>query len=174
MIVLNLGAGNRAVPEGLADHDAQIISVDIDGSADVKADVRALPFANDYADVAYASHLLEHFDEHELPALLAEWRRVLKPGGKLLIEVPDVQSAAQMIAVNGVDAVLYRAVNGAMIRGLDVLFGWQEFIATGGDPMRHKTAFDKTKLAGVLGAAGFNGQIVRRPEIYTLIAHVTK
>lgn len=174
MIVLNLGAGTKAVPEGLAEPGAEIISVDLAGTPDVLADVRKMPFEDGYADVAYASHLLEHFDEHELPALLAEWHRVLKPGGRLVLQVPDIQSAAEMIAVNGVDSVLYKAVNGAHIRGQDVIFGWQTYIATGGDLMRHKVAFDKNKLAAVLGAAGFHGQIVRRPEIYTLIAQVTK
>jgi predicted SAM-dependent methyltransferase len=39
----------------------------------------------------YASHVVEHFDYIDvLPATLQEWLRVLKPGGRVLISVPDM------------------------------------------------------------------------------------
>jgi len=57
---------------------------------DVNADIRDLPFDDDYADEAMAIHVLEHFYIWEAPEVLKEWIRVLKPGGKLIIEVPDL------------------------------------------------------------------------------------
>jgi predicted SAM-dependent methyltransferase len=46
----------------------------------------------------YASHVLEHFDySQELVAVLKEWNRVLKPGGKLYISVPDLDVLAELI-----------------------------------------------------------------------------
>jgi len=51
-------------------------------------------FADESVDVIYSSHVLEHFHHtlnNELLRVLIEWRRVLKPGGKLLISVPDLR-----------------------------------------------------------------------------------
>lgn len=36
-----------------------------------------------------SSHLLEDFPEEEWPALFMEWSRVIKPGGHLVILIPD-------------------------------------------------------------------------------------
>lgn len=46
-----------------------------------------LPFKDGVVDTVYSSHLLEDFLEWE--PVLREWVRVLKPGGNLVILVPD-------------------------------------------------------------------------------------
>lgn len=46
----------------------------------------ALPFADDSFDRVICAEVLEHVDDHR--ALLAELRRVLKPGGVLAVSVP--------------------------------------------------------------------------------------
>jgi predicted SAM-dependent methyltransferase len=49
----------------------------------------------DYADASVdeirASHILEHFDFAQVPVVLAEWSRVLKPGGRMRLAVPDME-----------------------------------------------------------------------------------
>lgn len=46
----------------------------------------------------YASHVLEHFDyRHELVQTLREWRRVLVPGGRLHVSVPDLDTLCQLM-----------------------------------------------------------------------------
>ena len=46
----------------------------------------------------YASHVLEHFDyKEELLKTLTEWRRVLVPGGTLLVSVPDLDVLAGLL-----------------------------------------------------------------------------
>ena len=50
-----------------------------------------------FAEV-YASHVLEHFDYHqELHTALAEWHRVLEPGGVLRLSVPDIDILAHLL-----------------------------------------------------------------------------
>lgn len=50
-----------------------------------------------FAEV-YASHVLEHFDYVDaLPAALAEWWRVLAPGGVLRLSVPDLDTLAHLL-----------------------------------------------------------------------------
>lgn len=48
-------------------------------------------------EAIYASHVLEHFDyEDELSGVLKEWFRVLLPGGKLYVSVPDMDVLAKL------------------------------------------------------------------------------
>lgn len=79
--------------------NAQITRFDGDDFVrpDVRCDLRAIPRADDTFDVVNASHVLEHFAPFEAPAIVREWLRILKPGGKLRIEVPNVEWAAEQI-----------------------------------------------------------------------------
>jgi predicted SAM-dependent methyltransferase len=56
--------------------------------ADIQCDLRKLELATDSADAVAAIHVLEHFYEWEVYDLLTEWKRVLKPGGKMILELP--------------------------------------------------------------------------------------
>jgi SAM-dependent methyltransferase len=51
------------------------------------ADVRALPFRDGSFDAVYSMGTIEHFDETE--QAVAEMARVLKPGGRAIIGVPN-------------------------------------------------------------------------------------
>lgn len=54
-------------------------------------------FANNTFAELYASHVLEHFDHRgKVVLVLKEWRRVLKPGGKLYVSVPDLDKIAEL------------------------------------------------------------------------------
>jgi SAM-dependent methyltransferase len=52
-----------------------------------EADCRHLPFGDDAFDAVVSFETLEHLDDHD--GLLREFRRVLRPGGFLLISSPD-------------------------------------------------------------------------------------
>jgi SAM-dependent methyltransferase len=51
------------------------------------ADLRSLPFADDAFDLAYSMGTIEHFSEYA--AAVREIHRVLKPGGRAIIGVPN-------------------------------------------------------------------------------------
>ena len=46
-------------------------------------------FADGTISEIYASHCFEHFPRPKQKPVLKEWCRVLKPGGKLYVSVPD-------------------------------------------------------------------------------------
>lgn len=55
-------------------------------------------FADDTFSEIYASHVVEHLDyTGELQATLKEWHRVLEPGGRIYISVPDLDTLAGLI-----------------------------------------------------------------------------
>jgi len=66
--------------------------------ADFNADLRELPFSDNHADRACAIHVVEHFYEWEVDGLLSEWRRVIKPSGTLVLELPDMTKVLTYIA----------------------------------------------------------------------------
>jgi len=92
---LNLGCGRRQI-DGWTGVDVR------NYGQDHIADIRRLPFADESADAIMAIHVLEHFYLWEVQGLMAEWVRVLRPDGELIVEVPDIFLAVSRMA-NGVD-----------------------------------------------------------------------
>ncbi|NJO51292.1 MAG: methyltransferase domain-containing protein [Leptolyngbyaceae cyanobacterium RM2_2_4] len=76
--------------------DWKILDIESRPEVDYVGDASDLSqFAEDSIEVIYASHVLEHFYynfDNELINTLTEWHRVLKPGGKLLVSVPDLKT----------------------------------------------------------------------------------
>jgi hypothetical protein len=83
MLKLDLGAGALS-PPGFTpmgrDHGSEIFP---------------LPYADGTIDEIRASHVLEHFPHRQVEAVLKDWSRALKPGGKLKIAVPDFRKIAE-------------------------------------------------------------------------------
>jgi predicted SAM-dependent methyltransferase len=58
-------------------------------------DIRqGLPFSDEYLQVCYSSHVLEHLTQHHAKALLIECMRVLKSEGIIRLVVPDLEAIA--------------------------------------------------------------------------------
>lgn len=54
------------------------------------ADLRAIPFRGGYFDYIFSFGVIEHFDDPS--KILSEFYRVLKPGGRVFISVPNLYS----------------------------------------------------------------------------------
>lgn len=94
MINLNLGAGDTRFPD--------FISVDkYDNAADVKADICELPYKDGEVSNIIAYQVIEHVPYNQTEDMFREMYRVLAPGGVALIECPDLEYAAQEIAMSG-------------------------------------------------------------------------
>lgn len=88
--VLDAGAGRGAYRDLLLRHANTYVGMDIGGSSAtaVVGDAQRLPFADNSFDTVFCSQVLEHVPEPWLA--LAEFRRVLKPGGALILSVPHI------------------------------------------------------------------------------------
>ena len=85
------------VGAGLCHFPGNWVNCDRHGDQDVNCDAVPLPFPTDYADEIWAIHLLEHLHRAEAGPALYEWFRVLKPGGKLVLELPCLNKIAKLI-----------------------------------------------------------------------------
>ncbi|HEX8915243.1 MAG TPA: methyltransferase domain-containing protein [Humisphaera sp.] len=98
---LNLGSGDVRKPG--------FLNVDAWPGADVTLDLRRpLPFDSGCCDLIFTEHCLEHFGyPDEVSGLLSECVRVLRPGGQMLLSVPDSEGPLTDYA-NGDDAPYFR------------------------------------------------------------------
>lgn len=89
--VLDAGCGEGVLVEEYADRLA-IEGVDANYSSPRvrSGSITALPYGDDAFDRALCLDVLEHLSFEEQPAALTELHRVLKPGGELLVSVPNL------------------------------------------------------------------------------------
>lgn len=89
---LNVGCGDFYA-QGWTNID--ITKVDGGPQPDVVAPADKLPFRKSSATHVYAGHVLEHIALEDIPAVLAEFDRVLRKTGQLMIVGPDLDRALQ-------------------------------------------------------------------------------
>lgn len=95
---LNLGCGNKILP-GYVNVDVAPARAGM--RPDVICDLRDLSdFDDDSVDEVLSVHVVEHFWRWEVEDLLREWVRVLKPGGRMVIECPNLKAACETFLEN--------------------------------------------------------------------------
>ena len=115
-------------------------------------------------DAVWSSHILEHLFAHEAPLALREFHRVLKPGGFVLLTLPDLQAVAELVAKDKLDDEAYMSLAGP-ITPLDMIYGLRSALAAGYLPMAHRTGFTPRTMQKALLAAGFpRVQLMARVE----------
>ncbi len=106
-----------------------------------------MPIESDSADAVAAIHVLEHFYHWEVPAILKEWKRILKPGGKLILELPSMDKVMGYIA-----QCIAKKEDMEMFMTLHAMYGDPRHE----DPaMCHKWGWFMRELYAVLDEAGF-------------------
>ena len=90
---LNLGCGDKILP-GYVNVD--VVQSRAGMRPDVICDLHDLaPFPDAAADEILSVHVVEHFWRWEIRDVLREWVRVLKPGGRMIVECPNIASACE-------------------------------------------------------------------------------
>lgn len=85
------------------------------------------PIASESAALLYACHCLEHFPMAEIPRILAEWRRVLRPGGVLRISVPDFDKLIAIYTRHGGDLA---TISSVLLGGQDSRYNFHHSVFT--------------------------------------------
>lgn len=140
-VILNLGCG--------LDYGSGAINVDRYDltAADVQADALRLPLAAGSVQHIEARHLVEHLGYAGTIFTLAEWRRVLAPGGTLLLETPDRPPTCRAAAKPNPPAPVLHWLSGVPWRG-----------------QIHRTLFDEEDLRTLAEKAGLKGIVIARPN----------
>ena len=120
-IKLNIGAGSTV----------------IDGFTPIDRKLGTEAFPLDYPDNSVseirASHILEHFTFGDAQKAMEEWSRVLKPGGRIRISVPDVDKVLQDKTENRLFYLM-----GGQMHADDI----------------HKSAYDRERLTALMKQNG--------------------
>jgi len=146
MTKLNLGCGLTYRPG--------YINIDKSGRSvtDVLADVEDLPFESNSVETIEAVQLLEHFDLVHSKYVLSEWFRVLRPGGTLSIETPDLKASLKRLSSS---------------KKADVAAAVQWLFGIDSPGLQHKGGFTPELLKGILGEIGYEDVRKRPAETHT-------
>jgi SAM-dependent methyltransferase len=143
---LNLGCGDKILPGYI---NVDVAEARLGKKPDVLCDLRQLtPFEDQSVDEILSVHVVEHFWRWEVVDILKEWVRVLKPGGVMYLECPNLLSACQAILQNP-DMASGPGPEGQ--RSMWVLYGdpsWKDPL------MIHRWGYTPRSLAQVMHEAG--------------------
>lgn len=156
---LNLGCGDKIIPGYI---NVDIVDSRLGKIPDLFADVTKLDaFPSECADEILTVHVVEHINRWEVVDVLMEWKRLLKPGGVLVTECPNLLEACRLIVEDPKTAL---ASDKRAQRTMWVLYGDPAHK----DPlMGHRWNYTPESLAVVLMKAGFV-KIERHPAQFKL------
>lgn len=159
--ILHVGPGHRSngakLPIAFQGSDWKEIRLDIDpaNEPDIVGSMLDMAAVVDASvDAIYSTHNIEHVYAHEVPQVLKEFLRVLKPEGFLVVTCPDLQTVCQLVAEDKLNDAAYTSPAGP-ITPLDILYGHGAALAAGHHYMAHKCGFTQKTLTQELQKAGF-------------------
>lgn len=158
--VLHVGCGTHNVPEWLGPCDETRLDADERCKPDIVASMTDMGDVGTF-DIVFCSHALEHLSPGDVMKALAEFKRVLRPNGAVMVFVPDLED------IKPTFEKVYDSPMGP-ISGHDMYYGHTSASET--NPfMRHLTGFVKATLAGALTQAGFTRvRVERQPTVFQL------
>ena len=139
---LHLGCGKNRLPG--------FINMDLNSShaTDLTTDIKRLPFASGSTGRIECYHAFEHISFPQVGEYLREWLRVLRPGGELVLELPDFDAGIREY-LQGNEERLYS------------IYGRQRFP---GDA--HQWGYNPKRLTRILEQYGFERIEFSDPQDY--------
>lgn len=153
-IKLNLGCGGRPMKGwiNIDNYDYEKNDSSRSGSIyDIKMDIRDLDADDSTVDEILLSHVIEHFVRWETIKMLKHYFNKLKYGGKLIVEMPDLDRCiAWYIRQKHTPSI--KTPNGIMNMGLTQFYGnqWDEL-----DYETHRYVWRLDEFTQVLQEIGF-------------------
>jgi predicted SAM-dependent methyltransferase len=142
-VLLNLGAGPRGRDDGhwlnidgFKDHNVHLL-LDLG---------RRLPFPDGAFAGVFCEHVVEHFTLEEGQRLAAEVARVLQPGGRFRVIVPDAEHILRQYFEQPRDLVARRGEDGTPMQTVNSYFRQR---------YEHQFLYDWPTMEAMLRAAGF-------------------
>jgi SAM-dependent methyltransferase len=143
---LNLGCGDKILPGYI---NVDIAESRLGKTPDVLCDLHKLtPFEDGSVDEILSVHVVEHFWRWEVVDVLKEWVRILKPGGIMFLECPNLLSACYELLQNP-DGAAGPGQEGQ--RSMWVFYGdpaWRDPL------MIHRWGYTPRSLAQIMHEAG--------------------
>lgn len=175
--VLHVGCGStdtEKLPMLFRMPEWQEVRLDINPQVkpDIVASLTEMPMVESGSmDGVFSAHKLERLYPHQVQGALREFRRVLKPGGILMVAVPDLQAVAAYIAEGRLENTLYKSSTGNT-GPIDIVYGSRQDVGNGNHFMAHKCGFTAVTLANHLKQAGFANIVIQRDWVtLRAIAH---
>lgn len=163
--MLHAGCGETSLPAWLMGHDEVRLDIDPAVGPDIVASFTDLGAIGPF-DLIYCSHALEHLHPGDVAKALREFHRVLTPGGRAVVYVPDLED------VKPTEDVLFVSPGGP-ITGRDLYYGKADLV--GENPhMAHRTGFVAESLEAAFYAAGFAKVATARIPFHNLLAGAVK
>jgi len=145
-IFIELGSGNKKGKNGW-------LTIDCRDKCDLFWDLnKGIPFPNESISKIYSSHFFEHLSYKEAQKLLDESLRVLIPGGKFLISVPNSKIYIDAYVKSSLDKEKFIVWNDAFNNTTKI--DYINYIAYMDGV--HKYMFDEENLLHILKVKGFN------------------
>lgn len=132
---LHLGCGKKRL-DGYLNCDLH--------DSEMNMDIRYLPFDDESADEIMAIHVCEHFYVREIFGVMKEWRRVLKTGGTIVIELPCLNKVLEHFQNGSPENMTLWPLYGDPNTHKD------------GEPALHKWCWWSEEFEKMLRAAGFD------------------
>lgn len=112
-----------------------------------------IPVPDGSYDEVYSRHLFEHLSPVDAQKALAEWLRVLVPGGFVDMEVPDLEYHCKQIFMDGNSELFERKgkVVSNFEHAISSIYGWVKH----GETWGHKWGYTESSLGAMLLGNGF-------------------
>ena len=117
---------------------------------------KPLPYDDGTVDEIHAIHLIEHFYRWEVPGILKDWARVLKPGGLLVVECPCLEQILK--------AFNYFIENKKPIDMRMTMWGLYGDIPTQEPAMVHRWCYPLRELQDLMEDAGL--EVTQKPVMF--------
>lgn len=135
---------------------------------DLDCDVRKLPYLPNTMEEISCIHGLEHFPRWEVVSILMHWRKILKPNGLLVLELPCLNMIIDILhehpTPDGLPGVWHKLPDGRVVNkhidAMNGLYGVQKHHDRNEE---HKWCYTSAEIRDVLEAAGFTNILFKDP-----------